>query len=171
MEEKGVDKVMAFDTLFTTNRIQMFKVLLTYMDPSAQKNLAVYIKLMELQYTISFFKQHPNATLHSLPQEDNSNTSKLCDELLPLCTAEQRGKILQMKNVMQTFENMQGMMEMMQMMKEFFPEGTTSSETGTADLLSGLTGMFNMPDLSGMDISQLFQMSQMFQSSEASDSS
>lgn len=37
MDEKGQDKVMAFDTLFTTNHLQMLKVLTSYLDPAAQK--------------------------------------------------------------------------------------------------------------------------------------
>ena len=44
------DKVLAFDTLFTTNHIKMLKVLLFYFDPSAQKMLAVLIKFLELHF-------------------------------------------------------------------------------------------------------------------------
>ena len=48
--------VMAFDALYTTNQIQKFKVLLPYIEPSMQKHLAVYIKYMELQYTMRYVR-------------------------------------------------------------------------------------------------------------------
>ena len=51
--------VMAFDALYTNNQIQKLKVLLPYIDPSMQKNMAVYIKYMELKYTMELFKKHP----------------------------------------------------------------------------------------------------------------
>lgn len=58
MAEKREDasNVMAFDALYTTNQIQKLKVLLPYIEPSMQKHLAVYIKYMELQYTINLTK-------------------------------------------------------------------------------------------------------------------
>ena len=161
MEEKNSDKIIAFDSLFTTNSIQMLKVLITYLAPSAQNNFAVYIKLMELQYTMTFFKKHPDASLYGLPHEDLSGSAKLCDELLPLCDNSQKEKINQMKNMYQTFENMQGMMEMMQMMKELFPEGAGSSNgnNGSTDFMSSLAGMMSgMPDFSGIDLSQIMSM-------------
>ena len=46
--------VTAFDALYTTNQIQKLKVLLPYIEPSMQKNMAVYIKYMELQYTMHY---------------------------------------------------------------------------------------------------------------------
>ena len=52
--------VMAFDALYTNNQIQKLKVLLPYIDPAMQKNMAVYIKYMELQYT----KVESSSALH-----------------------------------------------------------------------------------------------------------
>ncbi len=160
MGEKSSDKIIAFDTLFTTNTIQMLKVLITYMAPPAQKSFAVYIKLMELQYTLSFFNKHPDASLCRLPHEDSSNAAKLCEELLPFCDNAQKDKINQFKNMFQTLENMQEMMETLQMMKDLFPEGVDSTNGGM-DMLSGLagmSGMSGMPDFSSIDLSQIMSM-------------
>lgn len=44
MDDKRIDKAAAFDTLFTSNRIQILKILAYYMDPRLLKGLAVYIK-------------------------------------------------------------------------------------------------------------------------------
>jgi len=146
MDEKELGKVTAFDTLFTTNRMKMLKILLTYLAPSSQKNLAIYIKLMELQYTISFFQKYPYASLGSLPHEESFDTMKLCDEILPLCAPGEQEKIKQMRTMYQNFENMQEMMQMIQMMQEMFPEGApfgggNGEGDGGMDFLSGLAGM------------------------------
>lgn len=151
MEENGQEKVIAFDTLFTTNHIQMLKILLTYMEPSSQKTVAVYIKFLELQYTLSFFKMHPASSLPRFPHEDSFNASKLCDEILPLCSQTEQGKLKQMKNMYQNFENMQEMMQMVQMMKDLFPEGENPFGQDPSGLFSGM---------SGMDMSQIFEMLQ-----------
>ena len=44
MDEKEQDNVTAFDMLFTTNQIQIMKMLLPYFDSSMQKYIAVLIK-------------------------------------------------------------------------------------------------------------------------------
>lgn len=156
MEEKELQKVIAFDTLFTTNQIQMMKILLTYMTPSTQKSLAIYIKFMEFQYTISFFQRNPNASFNALPHEDKFDISKLCTEILPLCKPDEREKLSQIRSMMENFEHMQEMMQMVQMMQEMFPDGApfgdmNGESDGGFDFLSGLTGM----DLS--QFSDLFQ--------------
>lgn len=141
MDEKETSsKVIAFDTLFTTNRIQILKVLMTYMEPYAQKQLAIYIKLSELQYTLDFFHKHPDASLSSCHNDSNLDASKLCDEILPLCNPEERNRILQMKNMYQSMQQMQEMMDMIQMMKDMFPEGSSPFGGDMSDLFSTFTG-------------------------------
>lgn len=134
MEGKELDKVTAFDTLFTTNHIQMCKVLLSYLPLSHQKLLAVYIKFSELIYTLSFFQNHPGAHLagfcadaspftgRDASGQNEADFPRMCDELMPYLSPAERDRVSQMKSMMQNMKNMQDMMEMMQMMKELFPE-------------------------------------------------
>lgn len=144
MEEKEFDKVTAFDTLFTTNRIQMYKVLLAYLPPSFQKTLAVYIKLSELYYTLTFFNRHPRASLcgsvFSARQDfsygDSEGFSRLFDDISPYLSPEEQNHFTKIKNMMQSMKNMQEMMEMMEMMKSLFPEGT-------GNVPENFTGNFN----------------------------
>ena len=56
MDSNEQNKVIAFDTLFSTNHISMLKVMLPYMENQTQKSMAVYIKFLELNYTIDFYK-------------------------------------------------------------------------------------------------------------------
>lgn len=143
------DKILAFDTLFTTNHIQMLKILLSYAEPSSQKTMAVYIKFLELQYTISFFQKHPNSSPSHFPREDSHNTFKLLGELLPFCTPSEQEQFRQIRSMLETFENMQGMMETMQIMKDLFPEGENPMNIDPSALFS---------NNGEMDMSQMFEM-------------
>lgn len=153
MTEKGQEKIIAFDTLFTTNQIQLLKILLTYVEPSQQKTMAVYIKFLELQYTLTFFQRHPSSHIN-FPKGEKLDVSILCDEILPFCNPSQQEMLNNMKNMYQNYENMQEMMQMVQMMKELFPESDNSTDANPMSMFSGLLGS------NGMDMSGLFEMLQ-----------
>jgi len=158
MNENGQDKVIAFDTLFTTNQIQMLKILMPYFDRSMQKNLAIYIKYLELQYTLGFFKKHPTASI-PLKQEPSFDIPKLCSEVMPYCGPKEKARMESMRNMYQTFENYKEMMEMVQMMQEIFPEGENPLESMGFGMDS-LAGMEGLGDLAGFDPSQLMSILQ-----------
>ena len=61
-DKDNCDKILAFDSIYTNNHIQMYKLLLPYFEPEMQKKMAIYIKFMEFQYTLSYFKNHPSAS-------------------------------------------------------------------------------------------------------------
>ena len=160
MGERDQDKVTTFDTLFTNNQIQKLKILMTYLDRSMQKNMAIYIKYLELQYTMEFFRRFPSANAAPLSYESNMDMSKLCGEILPYCDHAERTQIERMQNVLQTFENYKEMMEMFQMMKEMFPENENpmNQMLGSMDI-SQMEQMFGSMDMSQMSqIINLFQM-------------
>lgn len=155
MEEPISKSIAAFDSLFTSNRIQMLKILLPWLAPSQQSGFAVYIKLLELQYTFSFLRRHSDVRLlgnrsglsSDFFQGDSAGTIALLDELLPFSGPQERARIDGMKNMMANLKKMQEMMEMMQMVQEMFPEGAGGGNP--MDMFSGM---------SDMDLSSLFQM-------------
>lgn len=170
MEEQGSRTINAFDALFTNNKIQMLKILLPRLIPEQQGIFAVYIKLMELQYTLSFLRRHPGTLLFGnvkrlsadFFQEDNTGTLELLDELIAFSGPEERQKIQNMKNMMETFRKMKEMMDMIQMMQELFPEGTggDGNPMDFFSAVSGMPGMGDMPDMSAMaDMFSAFQSS------------
>ncbi len=164
MEEQGSKTIATFDSLFTTNRIQILKILLPRLAPEQQYGFAVYIKLLELQYTLNLMRRQPPIRLFGdskrlsadFFQGDNAGTMDLLDELLPFSGPEGRAKIENMKNMMANMKKMQEMMEMIQMMQELFPEG--SGGDNPMDFFTGMSGMSGMPNMANMDISSLFQM-------------
>ena len=139
MDDKRIDKAAAFDTLFTSNRIQILKILAYYMDPRLLKGLAVYIKLSELQYTLALFRRHPETSLCTAPPSAKENIAgELCNDLMPLCDEKQKASLQQITQMMDNIHNFQEMMEMVQTMQELFPEGFSDLSGMDPSLLSGL---------------------------------
>ncbi len=145
MDDNQYEKVLAFDRKFTTNQMQIMKIFLTYLPASTQKQLAIYIKLMELQYTINISHSKSSLLFSSCQQEKEMDAWKLCDEILPLCGKQEQEKLQQLRSFYQNFESMQEMMQMVQMMQEMSPDtsqdSSESSKNQSFDFLSGLTGM------------------------------
>lgn len=148
MEEKGTNLISAFDSLYTTNRIQMLKILLAWLPPERQGGFAVYIKLLELQYTFSLLQRHPGAVLpggRKLSADpfsgDTAGTVELLDELLPFSGPAERSKIEGLKSMLQNMGRMKEMMETLDMLKEMFPEGFGGDSGNPMDLFSGMSGM------------------------------
>lgn len=137
MEPREQDKITAFDTLFTNNHIQILKILMSRFDVRTQSFLAVYIKYMELQYTMAYFKQHPHALTCCSAVHEEPDMEQICDEILPFCTAEEKEKIEQIKNMMQSMNHFKEMAQMMELMKDMFPEGFNGMNPDM------LTGLFN----------------------------
>lgn len=137
MDSNEQNKVIAFDTLFSTNHIAMLKVMLPYMDNQSQKSLAVYIKFLELNYTIDFYKKHPYSVCGCLEKETSPDMFKLCSELLPFCTEEERRQIEQIKNLLQSMKMYQEISKTMEMMKDFMPDMGNFSDLFAQDSASG----------------------------------
>lgn len=122
MDSNERSKVIAFDTLFCTNHIQMLKVILPYMDNQTQKSLAIYIKFLELNYTIDYFKKHPYPLCGCMEKESSHDIFKMCTELLPYCTENEKKQIEQIRNVFQGMEMYKEMSKTMDVMKDFMPD-------------------------------------------------
>lgn len=183
-----MDKVTAFDALFTNNQIQKLKVLISYVDSPMQRQLAIYIKFLELKYTMELFQRSPQLSVSPDPPEDSPDPAKLCQEITPYCSPREQSQLNQFASMFQAMSHYQEMMEMVKMFQEMFPEGMSfpgaeaagggtppdagsgggdnSPDTGSAGgmnpdmMASGLGGLFggNMPDLS-----QLMSMMSMMQ--------
>lgn len=157
MDKADHNKVAAFDTLFSTNHIQMLKVILPYMDNQTQKSMAVYIKFLELNYTIEFYKKNPYPLCGCMEKETSPDIQKMCTELLPYCTDEERKKIEQIRNLLQGMEMYKEMSKTMEMMKDFMPDMT--SDAGNSEQTEG-----NGFDIMGMLMNMLSpEQKQMFE--------
>ena len=141
MEDIRQDSILAFDTCFTNNHICILKILLPFCDVSWQKYLAVYIRFLELQYTLSYFP----ILSKNINYEKPSEPVQIFDKLLPYCTENEKQSFLRFRNLFETMDNLKNMMSMMELMKDIFPEGmgSTDGESGSSqDMYSAFQGMF-----------------------------
>ena len=147
--------VMAFDALYTTNQIQKIKVLLPYIEPSMQKHLAVYIKYMELQYTMKHVKRHPfQISGCSISSDEKPDLRSLCRQLSLYSSPEEIRQLEQLQNMFETLETMQEMTQTMSALQEIFPDmsaappfGSDSAFSDSEDAESAQTGQFSVMDM------------------------
>lgn len=119
----ATDKVLAFDTIFTTNHIKMLKVLTACLEPPLQKFLAVYIKFSELQFTINYL----NGKASPYPGNDNSNINNisniLCNEIIPYCTTDEKKTFEKLNRMLQMVTGFKEISGIINTVNELFPEG------------------------------------------------
>lgn len=136
MEDENKDTITAFDTLFTTDHIKMYKVLLPHLNKQLQQKISMYIKFAELKYTMSFWAKHPDtgimppasfSSCEEAPYPDsadsspNSNPLLLLKKILPYTTPSEHEQIIQILNLTEQLKNMQDMLEMVRAMQEIMP--------------------------------------------------
>lgn len=135
---------MAFDALYTNNQIQKLKVLLPYIEPSMQKNMAIYIKYMELRYTMDLFRKHPFQICSASEEVKKPDMKKVCCELKPYCTETEVKQLEQMESMFQTMEMYQEMSQTMSAMQEMFPDmGAKDSDNASSSMEDLLMGMLS----------------------------
>lgn len=159
MERKEHDKITAFDSLFTTNHIQILKIVMPYLDTPMRKKMAVYIKYLELQYTLSYYSSHSvelcGCSIHptNSAEKEEFNLSKLCSEILPYCTAREKQSIEQISGMFRSVEMYQEISRTFEMMKNFAPDNGGGEDGMMNTLLSMLSpeqkSMFEMFDMFG----------------------
>lgn len=134
-----------------------------------QRQLAIYIKFLELKYTMELFRRSPQLLVSPAPSEDSFDPAKLCQEISPYCSPREQSQLNQFASMLQAMSHYQEMMETVKMFQEMFPEGMSfpgteaagsdSSPDGEATggmspdmMAAGLGGLFggNMPDLAQM---------------------
>ncbi|MCH5260708.1 MAG: hypothetical protein J1F18_13180 [Lachnospiraceae bacterium] len=155
LKNEEATNVMAFDALYTTNQIQKIKVLLPYIEPSMQKHLAVYIKYMELQYTMKHVRRHPfQISGCSISSEETPDLRSLCRQLSLYSSPEEIRQLEQLQNMFETLETMQEMTQTMSALQEIFPDlsaappfGSDSAFSDSEGAESAQTGPFSVMDM------------------------
>lgn len=165
MEQDTSDNILAFDTLFTTNHMQILKLLMPYMESDFQKKLAVYIKFSELQYTLSYLHRHASKRSLCSLESKEFDLAGVYRMIKGYCTNAEQRQIEQLIRMSETMETMKNIQEMMEFMKEFetFTDagGSSSSENETTSQNNDALNPLDM--LKGMmtpEQAELFEMIQ-----------
>lgn len=123
MENHEIDPITAFDTLYTSNQMQMLKVILPYMQPQMQQMIAVYIKFNELIIAFRFSKG--TACTCSPSPKKKFDLSALFKDLSPFMSDSEKEIANQFASMQENMEQFKQMSEMMQMMNDM--GGSTES--------------------------------------------
>ena len=128
MDQQQDDFVYAFDMMYTTNHIQILKVVLPYFEPALQHQLAVYIKYLELQYTLKTpikEKQNLKASGNDcgcpspkVPKDKKTLITSLVKSIKPYLTEQELKQVSQIENAFQAMNNMQEMQKMMELLSQ-----------------------------------------------------
>lgn len=152
-EQSGqlAEAIIAFDTLYTTNHMQMLKLLFPYLDIESRHKLAMFIKWQELLYTMNFTRHYPGICRKSnYPGRKELDISTLLPLLSPYCSEQEKtilSQFSQMQNMMQTYKDMAQYLPMIQEMmgafsggeNSFFGEGSSQGNNAF-----GINGMMDM---------------------------
>lgn len=158
MDEKPKQPAYDFDSRTTNNHIQILKTAIPYMEPEKQKYIAIYIKFLELSYTISFFQglQTPppyGACSAETFDEKKPDLLSLLEEIKHFCTKEEQKFIDMMLNMLSAFQMFNTYQTMMQAMAP--PEGGDDGNgSGGMDPFAMLKGMLTPEQQSMFDMFQ-----------------
>lgn len=163
MEQDTSDNILAFDTLFTTNHMQILKSLMPYVDADFQKKLAVYIKFSELQYTLSYFQTKKAELSGCSLHKKEFDLPSVYRTIKGYCTAEEQHQIEQLIHIANTMETMKNVREMMEFMNEFenFSNfNNTASDTDSEYQKEGFSMLDMLKGMLPPEQSELFEMMQ-----------
>ncbi len=120
------EAVIAFDTLYTQNHIQILKILLPYFDPYGQNHLAVWIKYLELRYTLEYVSRHPSPPYKNQTSGTSSpDFAVLFEQIKNFCSPQEKalfGELLNLQKNLEMFEEMKGMMQLFETLRESAPD-------------------------------------------------
>lgn len=144
MENPENQSVIAFDTLYTTNHIQILKILLPFVEAAAQKKLIVMIKFLELQYTLHYISYFPPpGPMAACGRSKNApgaglDIVQIFEQIKNFCTPGERAMFEQLSNMKKSMEMYEEMTEMMRMFSELNSEKEDAANPNPMDLLKGM---------------------------------
>lgn len=130
MERKSIKPMTPFDNMVTPPSLYTLKLLLPYTPSSNQRSIAIYIKFMEMQYTMDHFygfSSSNGAQIHG----QNSAPLGIFEDLKPYMAKEEA-------EMMEQMEMMMNMMDMVQGMPTADGNANTSGGFNPMDMMMGM---------------------------------
>lgn len=109
------DPITAFDTRYTSNQLQMLKIILPYIQQKLQRFIAIYIKWNELQIALQFSQSNLFSDSFSAKELD---ITYLLKYLSPYLSDSEKEMMNQLSSMYENMEQMKQMSQMMQMMND-----------------------------------------------------
>ena len=131
------DTILTFDTLYTTNEIQLLKLALPLLSVQLQPVAATLIKMRELEYCLSRLP-------HTKIRDFSIAIDKLdtfFDSAMPFCNQQQKKLFSQLRRMKQSMKMMEKMQTILQMLP---PDAMPFSENGNTADPDALSHMFEI---------------------------
>ena len=116
MDNRKSSSITQFDTFYTSNHIQILKILMPFFPPELQKQIAIYIKYQELYTALNRISKTRSAPFPQISLV--SNIEPLCDEIYDYLDPDKQESLSQIRSTIKSFTDMQETMEMFQAMQE-----------------------------------------------------
>ena len=120
-----------FESIFSSGRLQMMKLLLPHLPADKRGNFAIWIRLQEFLYTLRFVKEG-----HVIEMPPPLEGDDLLNSMLPYCDDRQRDQLQKLKQTLHQMDQMKEAMEMMQLMQELFPEGRNAENLDLSEMMN-----------------------------------
>ena len=164
MNENTTRKLQDFDALFTSDRIQILKLLVSYTSGSVHRIIILYIKLLEIRIALQISDLQVNKYFKTEPFDLTSFLA----EIDPFCHTADTASLLDLIHILQSYQELNDTMEMFQAMQSTF-----SSDTADPSGTSGPSSMdINKIDNSKKynpinDIDDIMNIMQLFMGKES----
>ncbi len=137
--DQDQNAIYAFDTLYTNQQIQMLKLAMPLLPSVYRSFLAVYIKFLELRYTMSSAgKLNFSGSFHEKDNNyslDVKSLDQYFQSIMPYINENDKANLQKIKNMLQTMEQFKQMRPILEMMSQ--NTGTEQSEDNYMDILKG----------------------------------
>ena len=114
MDKKSSSSITEFDALYTTNQMQILKILLPFLSPDMQRSMAIYIKFTELKLALE--QSTLSGFVPFTPKPFMSNIEPIYEEITPFLSLSQRETLSKAKDTFKSFQDIKDTMEIFQMM-------------------------------------------------------
>ncbi len=134
MDKKSSSSITEFDALYTTNQMQILKILLPFLSPDMQRSMAIYIKFTELKLALE--QSNLSGFAPFAPKTFLSNIEPIYEDIKPFLSPSERETLSKAKDAFKSFQDIKDTMEMFQMMQE------TMSEDEMNEFMKNGMGLF-----------------------------
>lgn len=131
------DTILTFDTLYTTNEIQLLKLALPLLSNQLQPIAATLIKMRELEYCLS---RLPHTKIHDFSIAVN-RLDTFFDSAMPFCNQQQKKLFSQLRQMKQSMKMMEKMQTILQMLP---PDAMPFDGNGNSTDPDALSHMFEV---------------------------
>lgn len=104
MDKEPINNTISFDEAIQNQNLQMLKAAIPYINNNSQKSMAFLVKFMELQRTVSLFKDSENSLqMCAAPETEEPRPLQMLSDIREYCSEKDQETIDMFINFVQMF--------------------------------------------------------------------